>query len=167
MSILRRTLSSFILILAACGGGGESTKVDVAAAGAAAGCETATQTQLTTGDSMLPGRQCLKCHKAGGQAKDEAYTAAGTVFGSGSAQCNPGGLSGVKVEILDAAGAVVDTLMTGATGNFYTRKPLPASYRARVSKNGKSLEMVGPRADGDCASCHQPNGMAGARIFLN
>lgn len=172
MTMMRRTLSLLAsLILASCGGGGGGSTVDPVAAAATAGCETAAATQLAVGDNMLPGRACNNCHKAGGQAAeaDARWTVAGTVFGSPTSMCNSGGVAGAKVEILDKDGKVQVTLTTTSSGNFFTTQAVTFPVRARVSKDGKTQEMFGPRMSGNCASCHQIPAVQGApgRIYLN
>ncbi len=138
------------------------------AAGAGAGCEDPSEDNLVPQAPMLPGRSCMACHRQGGQASGAVWTASGTVYGSGSSACNTGGLEGVKVELADENRKILITLYTNRSGNFFTAEPL--SYEkliARVSKDGKIKEMSSPVPSGDCASCHNPTGPAGARIYLN
>lgn len=168
MTQTRCTLASFFLVLAtACGG----SKVDPVAANAGAGCETATASLLEENETMLPGRACNNCHKAGGQAdeSDVRWTVAGTVFGSMTAMCNTGGVSGAKVDILTMDGTVQFSLTTNAVGNFYTTQAVKLPLRAKVTKNGKTQEMFGMPTTGNCASCHQVPGSQGTsgRIFIN
>ena len=94
----------------------------------------------------------------------------GTVFGSSSASCNTGGVAGVKVEIFEGASTTAKlTLTTNAAGNFRSSQAVTFPIRARISKDGKTQEMFGMMATGNCASCHQNPGLSGApgRIFLN
>jgi len=164
MTNLRRTFALLILA-AACGPA--PAKVDEIAANAAAECEPATDSLRTQNEFMLPGRVCINCHRAGGQAAAYPWTFAGTVFGSGTARCNSGGLAGVTVEILKIDGTVQDTATTNMVGNFYSKTPITTPFRARVSGMGKMKEMAFTPTTGACASCHSPTAMAGGRIFLN
>jgi hypothetical protein len=111
---------------------------------------------------MLPGRQCLLCHMAGASAGDEAFSAGGTVFAKGKDSCNPGGTSGVVVELLKADGTVAASTPTNAKGNFFFLQSLAFPLKARVTFNGKKHEMPGNVTSGDCASCH--NGSLVERI---
>ena len=175
MNLFGRTLSSLVLgsfmglVVAASGCG---SKIDPAAANATAGCETATDTLLAEGENMLPGRACINCHKAGGQAPeaDVRWTVAGTVYGSANSMCNSGGLAGVKVDILKMDGTTVQfSMQTNASGNFYSLQALEVPFKARVSMGGKTQMMTGAMATGNCPSCHQipPLTAAPGRIYLN
>lgn len=170
---LRRTLVLASLVgLAACGNPGPVGKpVDVAAAAASGNCEADTAALRVTGETMLPGRVCGNCHRAGGQAASFPWTVSGTVFGSSSASCNTGGLAGVKVEIFEGTATTAKlTLMTNSVGNFYTNQAVTFPIRAKVSKGAMSQQMVGLQVTGACATCHQnpPAGtMPPGRLFLN
>jgi hypothetical protein len=149
----------------ACGGG-----VDPVGANAVAGCEAASAAALMTGESMLPGRACLNCHKTGGQASGEVFTVAGTVFAGFGDACDKGGIAGATVEILNASGSVQLTLTTNSVGNFHSTSPVTFPLRARVKAAGKTTqEMSTPQQSGNCASCHAKPGISGApgRIFIN
>ena len=156
-------LSALIAPFTGCGGG-----VDPAAANAVAGCEAATSEQLAEGATMLPGRACMNCHKAGGQAAEHPFSVAGTVYSSATANCNSGGVSGATVEILKMDGSVQLTLTTNAVGNFYSHDPVTFPLKARVKMGTKTQEMSGAQASGNCAQCHAKPGLSGApgRIYL-
>ncbi|WP_147444497.1 hypothetical protein [Corallococcus sp. CA031C] len=127
-----------------------------------------------TGASMAPGYACRSCHLQ--QAPNNAYFFMGTVFPSLHVAdgCDPrlGSPSNVKVEILDAQGAVKLTLVPNEAGNFMstTLQPsFPLPYRARlVGPSGRSRQMATPQTNGDCNSCHteQGTGQAPGRIAL-
>lgn len=155
-------------LLAACGGSSGGT-VDVTKAAAGGGCETATAALLGENETMLPGRLCGNCHRAGGQAAEEIWTVSGTVYSNpATTTCNSGGVSGAKVEILNAAGAVQFTLTTNSAGNFYSKQAVTFPMRARVTANGKTLEMATAQTSGNCASCHQVPSTGGApgRVYI-
>lgn len=135
---------------------------------AAAGCEQPTNELLRAEAVMLPGRQCLECHNARGQADSLVWTAAGTIFNSPTAKCNTDGVEGVSVQLSDESGNVLITLTTNRTGNFFTAEPIKfRQLRVRISKDSKVREMTTMPGVGDCASCHQPGAQANARIYLN
>jgi hypothetical protein len=135
-----------------------------------AGCEAPTPANLETGATMLPGRVCEDCHTQNGQSP-LVWTASGTVFNHPTDPCDPGGVAGVTVEILDAAGTVQATLTTNQAGNFYTGDTqLSFPIRARIfGPDGTRQEMQNAQPTGACASCHQVPSPAGApgRITLN
>jgi hypothetical protein len=117
---------------------------------------------------MLPGRVCQDCHKQGGTGEPFVWTASGTVYPSPTALCDTGGVDGVTVDILDGmSGNVLISLTTNRSGNFYTSESLNSStIRARISKGSAVQEMVIPSPSTACATCHQPGGEAGGRIYL-
>ncbi|RYZ41732.1 MAG: hypothetical protein EOO71_10770 [Myxococcaceae bacterium] len=127
-----------------------------------------------TGASMAPGYACRSCHLQ--QAPNNAYFFMGTVFPSLHVAdgCDPrlGSPSNVKVELLDAQGAVRLTLVPNEAGNFMSntlQPPFPLPYRVRlVGPGGRSREMATPQTNGDCNSCHTEQGASHApgRIAL-
>jgi len=162
-AIVRLGLPLLLLL----GGCAEDVNLD-AVQGAAAGCEVPSADNLNPEAPMLPGRECIACHKVGEQAGGKVWTAAGTVFGSPVSHCNSAGLDGVKVELADQNRKVLITLTTNRAGNFFTaEKLLYETLIARISKDGKVKEMIQPVTDGNCPYCHRPGGAAGGRIYLN
>jgi hypothetical protein len=111
------------------------------------------------GGSMLPGSDCLVCHKSGG-GEGGRFTAAGTAFKDlGGSD----GLSGATVRITDANDTVVE-LNTNGVGNFYTTKSLTFPLNAEIEVNGTVLAMVTPVDVGACNSCHACSGAAGGKL---
>jgi hypothetical protein len=113
---------------------------------------------------MNPGKACITCHTSEGEASTRYM---GTAFPALHERdlCNARPPLGATVEILDAAGAVAETLVISPTsGNFASlRIGPPGSYRARVMVNGaKVSEMMGLQTNGDCNSCHTEQGAQGA-----
>jgi hypothetical protein len=102
------------------------------------------------GGLMLPGTDCLDCHRVGGSADDSVYTIAGTVLAS--ATC-PQGVEGAEVYVVDDAGTEV-MLLTNAVGNFYTDEALVPPFRTRVVLGGVETPMFTPFRNGSCAACH-------------
>ncbi len=132
--------------------------------------------------SMNPGLACRACHlgqnfqnQNPGHASNtsQAYFFMGTVFADAHAKnlCVAPPVSGGKIEIIDANGAVAQTItVTNSVGNFYstavnTNVLLP--YTARISAGGKTAMMTTPQTSGDCNTCHTEQGGQGApgRIF--
>lgn len=164
MSLRATLLLLASLALPACGSEVDLAQVTLAAAGCT---EAPTPELLHPQAIMLPGHQCLTCHQAGGNASRFPWTAAGTVFKSANSPCNTGGAAGVEVKLADETGLVLVTLVTNRTGNFYTREPLNfKQLRVEISKDGKKQVMAARPGANDCALCHRPGGVAGARIYL-
>ena len=165
---LRGALCAVALALVACGG--DRPKADLEKVPAArASCEDPTASLLNVSELMLPGRNCQSCHIPGGQAGAFRLTISGTVFRNLTVPCNSGGVSGVKVEILDMAGNVQVTMTSNSTGNFYTAQQVSLPFRARISQGSTTREMVTSSSIGSCAACHQkePKYNAEGQIYLN
>jgi hypothetical protein len=108
---------------------------------------------------MLPGWDCLKCHRAGGEADDRGWSFGGTIFQNDDTAmtCNPGGPGGVKVEILDEADQVVLTLTTNNVGNFFSSEDVyPPRFRARITKGSLAETMPDLQTNRSCNGCHNP-----------
>jgi hypothetical protein len=119
--------------------------VGLAVAALAGGCIP------SEGPMMNPGRDCLECHSAGGEA-ELAWTAAGTVYNRPGDP--PGeGVSDVRVHLVDASGRAI-TLNTNEAGNFYTREPLQFPLLTFIEKDGITRAMPEPVTDGACNRCH-------------
>jgi hypothetical protein len=129
-----------------------------AAALAAALLLTACEGEEEGGPDMQPGSNCLAsgCHAGG----EHAFTAAGTVFTGGDSTV---GLGGATVTITPASGAPV-TLVTRASGNFYTSAPLTPPLTISVSDGTDQNDMVSPAPSGACGACHQPAASQAARV---
>ncbi len=116
----------------------------------------------TESSSMHPGHDCVGCHQ---RERGPSFSFGGTVYPSASEARDCRGVSGVKVELLDADDNVFATTTTNGAGNFYWRKssvPFEA-YRARLSYQGRSREMqLVQRVSGDCNTCHDATGNNGA-----
>ncbi len=113
---------------------------------------------------MQPGVACIACHnKSGGEAP--GFVVAGTVYPSLHAVDKCYGSTATKVEIIGSNG-VVTTLTTNSAGNFYQSKfgsKIVMPYTAKVyNAAGDMLEMTTPQTNGDCNSCHTPDGASNA-----
>lgn len=140
--------------------------LSVAMTGLLACSDGATASDPTApGPLMRPGEQCLSCHRAGGQAGEKPWTAAGTVFDGAGASST--GVAGAVIEITGADGKV-ESLTTNEVGNFYTAAPIAKPMTLRIRHAGKSADMPIPlNADGACNACHSANdpiGGAAGRI---
>lgn len=146
---------------------------------AKAGCEVASEANKLTNQTMLPGRVCTGCHKAGGQATNSPFTISGTIFSAKNSPCNGGGLANYVVEILNEMGEVQPngTLRTNGVGNFYSAFRYTTPMKVRIynaNTPDKKVDMqtpIGRGATGNlrvsCNECHQFPGIEGApgRIY--
>jgi len=141
--------------------------------------EDATPEMQAASPTMLPGRACGACHRAGGQAQNSPWTVSGTVYATATSPCNGGGLANMGVDILYAqddpnGGYHMNDLQpngrlrTNAVGNFYTAAKFVAPMRIRVYDPANSSRQVlmkmavgqdlstGAAVRVDCNSCHYP-----------
>lgn len=106
------------------------------------------------GANMLPGSDCLTCHKPGGLSDATAYQFGGTVY---SDDLGSDGLDGVIVRVTDARGEVLEMKST-RVGNFYSRGDLVPPMFVEVERDGWITPMEDPIETGDCNSCHACDG---------
>jgi hypothetical protein len=118
----------------------------------------------TESANMHPGVACIDCHTRTDDGPVFSY--AGTIFANVADTDDCRGVTGVAVEILDAAGQVLGRAVTNAAGNFSWRAsllPFRADYRARLTFQGRTREMKLPQpSNGDCNTCHDSTGSEGA-----
>jgi hypothetical protein len=114
--------------------------------------------------NMHPGVACIECHTRSDEGPTFSY--AGTVFANVADTDDCRGVTGVAVEILDAAGQVLGKTTTNAAGNFAWRAShlvFRGDYRARLTYEGRTREMMLPAgSSGDCNTCHDSQGREGA-----
>lgn len=109
------------------------------------------------GPMMLPGRDCMECHSAGGEDDARPWTVAGTIAGT----------AGAHVTLTDGNGWAF-TLRSNRAGNFYTAEGVRLPLRA-VSVDGKAMpasEMAATanqRHPGSCNACHH-GGVGGGSV---
>lgn len=103
------------------------------------GCHLADGSVVAFDEFMLPGSDCLSCHRAGGMARNKPFGAAGTWSAPG---------------ISVVVGGVQMT--TNRVGNFYT--PTAISFPASARVGGSSMDP--PPDYGGCNACH-PFGRGG------
>lgn len=122
---------------------------------------------LEPGPEMRPGENCLRCHNPAGPAARRPWSAAGTVFPARDAMRTEGVL-GVRVELSDADGNVIDRLITNEVGNFYTNAELPDPFFVALEYDGQRVEMPCAPPAGSCNACHAlpPVGHAPGRIYV-
>ena len=148
------------------------------------------------GPTMLPGRVCGACHRAGGQALNSPWQVSGTVYRSKTSACNATETRPpMIVEILygqhDPKGAYRygevqpnGRMRPNSVGNFYSSNKFVAPLVARVCEssgadcsgatNVQTMTMkvgLDPNSNTfvrvDCNLCHYSGGQAGGRIYLN
>lgn len=129
-----------------------------ASTGVLAGCGEEEEGSPT----MRPGEACLSCHRSGGKADEERFTAAGTVYGDANGSAP---LAGATISITDANQRQV-TLTSNTAGNFYTKSTLTPPLTIVVSDGTQDATMLSGASSGDCNGCHAPSGSAAARVFV-
>jgi hypothetical protein len=80
---------------------------------------------------MAAGEDCMTCHGGG---EGPVWTVAGTVYGSPQG----GGIHGVKVQLVDAGGKVVEAWSNDA-GNFYSAESFTPPYTVTLLRAGRSI----------------------------
>lgn len=106
---------------------------------------------------MLPGTDCVECHRAGGSADQAIYAVAGTVFAR--PDC-PIPAADATVRVMDGDGTIV-TMITNGAGNFFTDQPLVPPYTVGVEVDGVVGTMRYPIDNGSCGRCHAPDSALG------
>ena len=101
------------------------------------------------GEFMLPGSDCLTCHRTGGAATT-VFTVAGTVFASTSC-ADP--LAGATVKVVDMGG-VLHSLTTNEEGNFFTTETIPFPVSVSVEHGTHVAVMASAPPTGSCGHCH-------------
>jgi hypothetical protein len=115
---------------------------------------------------MMPGRQCLQCHKQFFQ-NAPLFSVAGTLYPTAHEPDRCYGVpvaTGAKVVITDANGvehAPVPVVSGGNFGAILSGLALP--YRAKIVVGGVERVMLTPQTNGDCNVCHSQAGTQGAR----
>ena len=100
------------------------------------------------GETMEPGKACLKCH---GSGDDESFSLAGTVFESEDAAH---GAEGVLITILDAEGSTRQ-LSSNRVGNFFSEASLVPPFTVSLGEGANQRSMQTAASSGDCNSCHR------------
>lgn len=126
-------------------------------------CSTDRPINAGRSERMEPGGTCITCH-----ASDEGprFLVAGTVMNALHDDTNCGGVEGVVVRLTGADGRVIE-LTSNSSGNFYSQQAADAlvfPYQAEVSRAGKTVKMLTPRAAGEteCNVCHTAGGARAA-----
>ena len=101
------------------------------------------------GEFMLPGTDCLDCHRVDGDA-ESVFSIAGTI--TTSPLC-PDPVEGAIVHVLDDAGVAVE-LVSNEEGNFFTTEALVPPFIVSVERDGHVLPMEFPASHGSCGGCH-------------
>lgn len=98
---------------------------------------------------MLPGTDCLECHREGGDA-NTPFTVAGTVFESTSCKR---GVENAIVRVTDSTGVMLE-LTTDEVGNFFSGESLVVPLVFSVEVAGVVRTMETAIDEGSCGSCH-------------
>jgi hypothetical protein len=114
---------------------------------------------------MNPGRSCIGCHtETNDPGQAPFYTAAGTVMTALDEPDDCAGAPALTVILTDADGTEWP-MTANSVGSFWLApdSPVVMPYTARIvdSAGNERVKQV-PVSDGDCASCHTPEGANGA-----
>jgi hypothetical protein len=111
---------------------------------------------------MHPGGDCIDCHTR--EDEGPSYTVAGTVFQGLDDETDCRGIPAAVIEIIASDGSVAFSMTANAAGNFFSSRSLAAvaPYTARVTYDGRTIEMGTPQTDGACNHCHTAVGIEGA-----
>ena len=112
------------------------------------------------GGEMLPGSDCLVCHKSGG-GEAPPWSVGGTIFADidGTA-----GAKNVTIRVTDSTGKTVE-LNSNNVGNFYGNDKLTPPLTAEVEVGGNVTSMASSVSTGACSSCHTCDGSAGGKLY--
>jgi mono/diheme cytochrome c family protein len=115
---------------------------------------------------MEPGGDCIGCHSSNG---GPSFVVAGTVMAALHDDTNCSGVADMTVRLTGADGQKLD-LVTNVTGNFYLPSgagTLALPFKAEVIRGDKSVAMMTPQTDTNCADCHTAAGanLAPGRIL--
>lgn len=130
--------------------------------------------QGTTDESrqMLPGEACIACHQStGGEAPIDTFM--GTLYPTlhewdDCVGASPSSYAGAQVTVIDAHGNSYSMTPNGA-GNFMgSPGGFVMPFTAKVTYQGREIDMITPQTNGDCNACHTEKGSGGApgRIAL-
>ena len=137
----------------------------------ASNCATATATGKSTIGSTKShnnGKNCLDCHKTGGDAEaiseGGVFSVAGSVYNTDKTSANINGYIYLYTQA-NGQGELKYTIEVDALGNFYTTDSLSLSglYPAHKNKAGNIMYMSTTITEGACNACH--NGSGTPRIY--
>jgi hypothetical protein len=102
------------------------------------------------GEFMLPGTDCIECHRPGANAPESVFTVAGTVF---VAPTCPTPVEGAIIRISDARGRSA-ALIANEVGNFFTAADLRPPFQFSVEYGHDAARMEYAVDSGSCNRCH-------------
>jgi len=102
------------------------------------------------GELMLPGTDCIECHRARASAPDSSFSVAGTVFVT--ERC-PTPVEDVIIHVTDGSERSVE-LHSNEVGNFFSEERLEPPFLIAVEYDGEVVEMEYEVDSGSCNRCH-------------
>lgn len=122
-------------------------------------------------ESHNPGRNCMECHRSGGQAveffdTEKMWNIGGTVFNADGVTPNPNGTVYLYTQA-NGQGELKYTFEVDANGNFYTNQIIDfrqGLFPYVTGGFGGSAHMSTALTSGACNSCH---GVTTPRITIN
>ncbi len=109
---------------------------------------------------MEPGQPCLSCHRSGGEADDEVFSFAGTVYEDGAGTA---AVEGVLVTVTDSQAQTV-TVVSNAAGNFYSDNTLTPPFQVTLTRGANGVSMTA-QTGGECNGCHSPEGQLQQHLY--
>lgn len=107
-------------------------------------------------DSHNAGKNCMNCHKSGGDAEGW-FEAAGTIYDNSGINTT----SGVTIKLytqINSGGSLVKTIQLDKNGNFYTTENInfSAGLFPVITSSNSNITKSMPQAttSGACNSCH-------------
>ncbi len=126
------------------------------------GCGTARFEWGLGGEQMLPGTDCIDCHRAGGAAR-RVFSVAGTL--TTASDC-PTPASNIDVHVVDSLGQEI-VVRSNAVGNFFSDAMLSPPFRTWIERDGIRRDMFVGTHEGSCNSCHHLRGWLLGYVFWN
>jgi len=102
------------------------------------------------GEYMLPGTDCIDCHRPRASASDSAFAVAGTVFTS---ETCPTPVEGAVIHVTDGKDRT-EELVSNEVGNFFSTRRLEPPFLFAVEYGGEIEEMEHAVDSGSCNRCH-------------
>jgi hypothetical protein len=103
---------------------------------------------------MDPGKNCMQCHSATGQASALPWSVAGTVFPTPTSAADMG-LANAEILIVDSAAPPKSiTIRSNGAGNFFTAESFSGDIHVAVQFGGQRYQMQESPPTGSCNLCH-------------
>lgn len=125
-------------------------------------CTSGVGSTARRGATMQPGEACVTCHSM--NPRLPKFTIAGTLYPTGHEVkgCVGHSAGDAIIRVMDASGKTIVDLTPNQVGTFISQDPMPAGFRVKVVTANGERAMLGSPPNGNCNSCHTPEGANGA-----